>query len=251
MVVTPSVVFCVRPQFETLLGQQRISAFVLLNGPIVSRTLLSLLRATAHSYPVVVADGAADLIRSVRPALTPSHIVGDMDSASSDAIEHFRRRGTRILSKSSQYANDFAKSMEVAIDNRTNVEDPIVVLGGQPGAGRLDHFFGNLQELCVRSEQGIDVWWLGDRSVSMVLSPGKHRIAVDPSREGPKCGLVPVAGAVERVTTNGLRWNFTSQETRFGKGGLVSSSNEIIDAAVIIETSGPLLWTCDVDVNWE
>lgn len=222
-----------------------------MNGPIVSRTLLSLLHARTHMYPVVVADGAADLIRSAKPTLIPSHIVGDMDSASSDAIEHFRRRGTHIVSKSSQYANDFAKSMEVAIEHRTNMVDPIVVLGGQPGAGRLDHFFGNVQELCVRSEQGIDVWWLGDRSVSMVLSAGKHRIAVDPSREGPKCGLVPVAGAVERVTTNGLRWNFTSQETRFGEGGVVSSSNEITEAAVIIETSGPLLWTCDVDVNWD
>lgn len=228
-----------------------MSAFVLLNGPSVSQSLLSLLRTTSVHHPVIVADGAADLIRSAQPHLVPSHIVGDMDSATSDAIEHFRAKGTRIVSKPNQYANDFAKSMEVAVEHRTNTEDPILVLGGQPGSGRLDHFFGNIQELCVRAEQGVDVWWLGDRTASMVLSPGKHYIAVDPTREGPMCGLVPVAGAVKHVTTDGLRWNFTNQETRFGTGGVISSSNQITDAAISVETSGPLLWTCDVDVNWD
>jgi thiamine pyrophosphokinase len=238
-----------RLQFDALFGPSGASAYVLLNGPPVSQSLLSLVRPACNGRPFVVADGAADLVRSALPSLIPSHIVGDMDSASSDVVEYFKSRGTRLVPSPNQNANDFTKSMKVAIKHRANKEDPILVLGGQPGGGRLDQFFGNIQELCVQAEQGVYVWWVGEHTVSMVLRAGRHSISVDPTQEGPMCGLVPIAGAVEQVTTFGLRWNFINQETRFGVGGVVSSSNEIVDASVSIDTSGPLLWTCDIKVN--
>ena len=49
---------------------------------------------------------------------------------------------------------------------------------------------------------------------------------------------------VAAVRTRGLRWNLDGQGLAFG--GLVSSSNRVVDPAVRIETSGPLLWMTEL-----
>lgn len=232
-------------QSDALFGPSGVSATVLLNGPPVPAALLALVPAASKGRPVVAADGAADMIRASAPHLIPSHIVGDMDSATPASVAHFRSLGTDVVVRPSLSSHDFSKAMQVAIERRRGEAAPVLVLGGQPGGGRLDQFFGNVQELCARAEQGVDVWWVSKQSVSMVLAPGRHRIAIDPTREGPMCGILPIGAPVAKVTTKGLRWNLTDQETRFGDGGLVSSSNEVVDAAVHVETSGTLLWTCD------
>ena len=65
--------------------------------------------------------------------------------------------------------------------------------------------------------------------------------------EGPHCGLIPVGGAVQRVTTTGLTWNLSGQRLAFGE--LVSSSNLLQDDVVSIETSDPVLWTVEVELG--
>lgn len=240
--------FCLRREQVDALTSG-VSAFVLLNGPSVPKCLLNFLSSGNQRQPIVVADGAANLISESCPSLIPSHIVGDFDSVDADILAHYRSLGCKVVNEPCQDSNDFSKAMHLAVTERASATEPILVLGGQPGSGRLDQFFGNIQELSVRAEMGIDVWWLSEHHATMVLGPGKHRIFVDPSQEGPKCGLVPIAGVVSNVTTHGLRWDLTSQSSRFGAGGLVSSSNEVVAAAVDVETSGLLLWTCDVSLR--
>jgi thiamine pyrophosphokinase len=50
---------------------------------------------------------------------------------------------------------------------------------------------------------------------------------LDPEVEGrnPTCGLLPIGGRVEAVTTTGLKWNLDHQALDFA--GLVSSSNQV------------------------
>lgn len=232
-------------QSEASLEPNGASAYVLLNGSPLSA------RHERHMHvrkglPIVVADGAANLLKEAIPDLVPTFIVGDFDSIDPEVLEHYRIRGTEIVHRPSQESCDFTKAMAVALAHRDSQSKPVVVLGGHPQAGRMDQFFGNIQELCSRAEQGYDVWWIGDQTATMVLSAGAHRIAVNASLEGPMCGLVPIAGLVARVTTRGLRWDLTDQELKFGHLGLVSSSNEIMEPVVVIETSGTILWTCDI-----
>ena len=66
--------------------------------------------------------------------------------------------------------------------------------------------------------------------------------------EGPTCGLIPIVGRCERVVTTGLRWNLDgSVPLEFG--GLVSSSNRVVDDVVTIETSSPMLFTAEIIVK--
>jgi len=86
---------------------------------------------------------------------------------------------------------------------------------------------------------------LGEPSISYLLSPGLHRI--EPleieSSPGNYCGIIPINGKCNRISTKGLGWDLNEQELEFGK--LVSTSNYIKHniEAVEIETSDFVLWT--------
>ena len=66
--------------------------------------------------------------------------------------------------------------------------------------------------------------------------------------EGPTCGLIPIMGRCEKVMTTGLQWNLNG-DVPLEFGGLVSSSNRIVDDVVTIETSSPMLFTTEIIVR--
>ncbi len=68
------------------------------------------------------------------------------------------------------------------------------------------------------------------------------------------CGLVPIGRSCDNVTTRGLRWNVNNSVLSFG--GLVSTSNEVIEENVTVVLGGKddetLLWTSSFeDDAWE
>ena len=62
--------------------------------------------------------------------------------------------------------------------------------------------------------------------------------------EGPTCGLVPIFGRCETVTTSGLKWNLDGDTSEFG--GLVSTSNRVMDEVVSVKSSQPLIFTAEI-----
>jgi thiamine pyrophosphokinase len=63
--------------------------------------------------------------------------------------------------------------------------------------------------------------------------------------EGPTCGLIPIGGRCERVYTSGLKWNLNG-DMPLEFGGLVSSSNRIVERVVTVTTSSPLLFSFEI-----
>ena len=49
-------------------------------------------------------------------------------------------------------------------------------------------------------------------------------------------------GRCERVVTTGLKWNLDG-ERPLEFGSLISSSNELVEPLITVETDSPLLWT--------
>ena len=81
-----------------------------------------------------------------------------------------------------------------------------------------------------------------------LLEPGRHEIIPDRNLEGPTCGLIPIGFPVQNISTSGLKWNLTKQGLTFG--GLVSTSNRIVDEKIIVDTpDGHLLWTTSFSLN--
>lgn len=235
-----------------------MAALIVLNGPPLDLQLLNLLWPLSRhgvKFPVICADGGANILYdatqranqnnrgniSIRLERVPTRIVGDLDSIRPEVKDWFEARGTTVLKDPGMDENDFEKAMQLAESIRTEYELPIVVIGGF--AGRMDQTLGNLNTLILAAEKGRDVYWMDRMNVVIALGEGRHHISVDASREGPVCALVPVGKAAESVRTEGLRWNLDGQRLSFGTGGLISTSNEIVEPVVIVETSAPLVWT--------
>ena len=66
--------------------------------------------------------------------------------------------------------------------------------------------------------------------------------------EGPSCGLIPLGGRCDKVITTGLKWNLDGNMT-LEFGGLVSSSNRIMDEVVTVETSSAMIFTTEMIKN--
>jgi thiamine pyrophosphokinase len=93
---------------------------------------------------------------------------------------------------SSSYINVFCFQMK------------LLVLGAL--GGRLDHEFANLNSLYLFRK--LRVILLSDESMTFLLPKGhKHEIKINPSLEGPYCGLLPLSGSSLCTTTSGLKWD--------------------------------------------
>jgi len=63
--------------------------------------------------------------------------------------------------------------------------------------------------------------------------------------EGPTCGLIPLGCRCESITTSGLKWDLDGT-TQLEFGGLVSSSNRIMEPIVRVSSSHPIIFTAEI-----
>ena len=122
----------------------------------------------------------------------------------------------------------------------------IIIVGGF--GGRFDHELANIHALYRWQGVFYRVIMLDSQGYTELLEPQiQHRI--QPIRtalweEGYACGLLPMGGKVDNVTTQGLMWNLTQEPLAFGHR--ISSSNIIPTerSEVIVEVSHSIIWTC-------
>ncbi|KAK6512989.1 hypothetical protein TWF506_009151 [Arthrobotrys conoides] len=84
---------------------------------------------------------------------------------------------------------------------------------------------------------------MSDESVTFLLEKGKNIIETPLSVFGKTCGLIPVAAA-SVITTKGLEWDLDEAETKFG--GMISTSNHLIQDRVEVVTTEKLLFTMEM-----
>lgn len=249
-------------QYDIIGPSKQIGALIILNGPKLDHALLDLLWASDNStplYPVICADGGANLLYDTSVAhlvnqtaqnsnreRVPTAIVGDLDSVRDSVLAHYTSVGSNVIKDDSDDANDFEKAFAALSDLTRQPGLPVIVVGGY--GGRIDQTLGNLNTLYKQSQRSQDVYWLDVHNAVLSLSPGVHYIAVDPSMEGPTCGLIPIGHPVDNVSTQGLRWNLADSRLAFGQGGLVSTSNRVVEPTVVVQTSHPLLWTIELSL---
>lgn len=242
------------------------TAVIVCNWELPDITPVILQNASAH----VCADGGANRLYdqlpllfpgkdpdSVRQEYLPHVIAGDLDSIRDEVRNYYETMGVRIINLShDQDSTDLMKCVEV-ISNLSGdlyscgrvtppcsgAYDAIIALGAQ--GGRLDHTLGHLSVLHMYRD--LPLVLLGDKNMTRLVQKGKAIIR--PSKmEGPKCGLVPLTGDAT-ASSSGLQWNL--ENTTMRMGGLVSTSNHIIDRGnqnreVFIETDSDLIWTVEL-----
>lgn len=200
------------------------------------------------------ADGGANHLYDLhtsslkRDQMIPEYIKGDMDSIRPDVASYYGASGTQLIRDSDQETNDLDKcfqTLQEIQDRKLESGDTArftVVIFGAFG-GRVDQEMANINVLFVWEGKFHRIVLLSSYSLGFLLCPGAHEIRSCEQFEGPTCGLIPIAGVCDSVTTRGLRWDMTG--ARMGFGGLISTSNAMVSESgtVYVDTSHPILWT--------
>jgi len=185
-------------------------------------------------------------------------IIGDLDSLTPDAREHFTKpkpavapeaqppHQTQIVHSADQYSTDFTKSVRWVRERLPVGQSAvdIVAIGGL--GGRVDQGLSQLHHLYMfqtdpRYAEGRMYLFSGE-SLTFLLKAGSHRIRVrgEPGQEGREdvfgkhVGILPVREP-SRITTKGLEWDVTDWQTEFG--GQVSTSNHVLPETQVVEVS--------------
>jgi thiamine pyrophosphokinase len=189
---------------------------------------------------VIAADSGVDL--AIELGLAVSVVIGDMDSASPEALGEAERHGARIeRHPEDKDATDLELAMDLACANgATN----IVVLGG--AGGRMSHFLGIAVLLAGEKYAHIGISWLLPAAEIFVVNRA-HPVTVDGSA-GDLVSLIPMGADAEGVKSTGLKWvladdTLSSTATRGISNELVAASAEISVAAgtvlAVHETPSP------------
>ena len=92
--------------------------------------------------------------------------------------------------------------------------------------GRFDHEVANLNVLWTFANSMRIVLFSEESTLTLLPTGYVHEIQVDPSFEGPHCGLVPIGAPSLSTTTTGLHWNLGIYFTKM-VGSLASDMVEV------------------------
>lgn len=206
---------------------------IILNQPINRNALRAVLD---DAVMVVCADAGADRYmdyqqKQMDHARLPDAVVGDLDSISTEAEQHYRDKGVVIAKDADQYATDFHKSLKWLRrewDRRKGVHEDldIIVMGGL--GGRVDQGFSQIHHLYMVLQQPEllrgGLYLLSEQSLSFVLSKGQNDIHVNDTTFTENVGIIPLLG-LSHITISGFEWDVENWPTEFG--GQMSTSNHI------------------------
>ena len=179
---------------------------------------------------VVAADGG--LLRARALGLGVDVVVGDLDSATPEALAAAEAEGARIVRH--PQAKD-ATDLELALDEAVALGARRVLVVASAG-GRLDHLLGSVLLLAEERYAGLELDALvGDALVHVVR--GERMLAGVP---GELLTLLPLGGPATGVTTEGLEYPLAGETLEPGTTRGVSNVFTSNGARVTL-TDGVLL----------
>lgn len=174
---------------------------------------------------VVAADGGLD--RAVALGLDVDVVIGDLDSVSPAALAAAESTGARVVRH--PVAKD-ATDLELALDEAVSLGAQRVLVVASAD-GRLDHLLSAL--LLLASDRYADVEidaLVGDTLVHVVR--GSRSLAGDP---GDLVTLLPLGGAADGVSTDGLAYPLRGETLAPGSSRGVSNVLSASEATVSVE----------------
>jgi thiamine pyrophosphokinase len=209
----------------------------------------------------VCADGGANRLFDATSGTgyVPNLIRGDLDSVRADVKDCYSKKGCRVEKDPCQDTNDLDKCLQVLRDEwlDPNCTNHRVCIYGAFG-GRFDQEMASIQALynwrqvfqsrIFLYDDHTSAFLLAENMINEIRLPfyGEEKTfnKMDIG-EGPTCGLIPMGSKCESVKTTGLKWNLDG-DVALEFGGLVSTSNHVMEPIVTIEVSHPIVFTTEV-----
>ncbi|KAK8794774.1 hypothetical protein WA158_001755 [Blastocystis sp. Blastoise] len=197
----------------------------------------------------ILADGGSNRLfdSSMRETYIPDAVVGDFDSARPDVLEYYKNIGVDVFHDPNQDNTDTDKCFEYIYSHEgTNSSNISAVVLGDLG-GRMDHAFNVINSVYSHQSLFNSIILQGEQTYLEVLLGGNYKIHINKNIEGHFCGIVPFSEPIQHLTTKGLKWDLTDFNMHYG--GLISTSNEVIEEIVEIQTPSPFLWIVAVNTD--
>lgn len=180
-----------------------------------------------NSSVVIAADSGLD--HALEHQLSVDVAVGDMDSASRAARQHFSHLPveTHPVYKD---ASDLDLALKVAL--RWGIEK-VVIIGGH--GGRLDHLLINAMLLSSPRWKDLELEWRAGCSLVNVV---RSQLSFSGNR-GDLVSLIPLSKEVQGICTEGLWWEL--QQARLELGTSFGLSNRIESCPISIKVEQGIL----------
>ena len=150
---------------------------------------------------ILCADGGAR--HALALGLTPHLVVGDMDSAGWDDLQHLKEGGVEI----ELFPRDKDETdLELAIHRAVEMKPEQIVIVAALG-GRLDQTLGNIALLAGHRQPSPDIR-LDDGVEEILLC--REQVQVQ-GRAGDIVSLIPWQGAVGGIRTFGMKWSLQDE----------------------------------------
>ena len=237
------------------------TALIILNSPIRNppSPLFDKLWDMANFR--ICADGGANRLFDATTGnayYTPDLIRGDLDSLRQDVRDYYSDKRVRIEKDPCQDTNDLDKCLQIVSKEwlEGNGPDHRICMYGAFG-GRFDQEMASIQSLYKWKDVFQSKLFLYDDYTSaFLLSEGvNHEIRLPfhgeriPTEadigDGPTCGLIPMGSKCESIKTTGLKWDLHG-DVPLEFGGLVSTSNRLMEAVVTVQATHPLVFTAEI-----
>lgn len=197
------------------------------DGVMVQRALA----AAAEAF-VIAADGGARWALAFGRQVDV--VVGDMDSLSADELAALLATGTTLLRHPPEKdATDLELALHYAAERGA---DWVRVIGGV--GDRLDQTIANIYLLALPALHGRDVRVVAGNQETRLLLPGQHRLS---GTAGDTISLIPLGGAVEGITTEGLYYPLQDETLPFGPARGVSNVLKDTTACITFRAGSLLL----------
>jgi thiamine pyrophosphokinase len=176
-------------------------------------------------------DGGADMALNLE--LSPSLVIGDMDSIQRTTLAMFEAEGVELLRfPPTKDETDLELALMEAVRRDAQI---IRILGGI--GGRIDQTFGNIHLLQIGELVGLDVRLVAGDQTIWVVGPGEHELDGD---IGDTISLLPLNEAVTDITTTGLEYPLQNETLEAGPARGMSNIIISNDASINFK-SGKLL----------
>lgn len=182
---------------------------------------------------IIGVDAGAEFLYSNQ--ITPTHVVGDFDTASKKVMDYYLANPSVEVSihKPEKDATDTQLAIELAVELNS---DEIIIMGGI--GSRMDHTLSNIHNLHIPAEKGIKCCIINEKNRIFLL---KDSTKVYKKKQfGTYFSLLPLSTTVEGITLRGFKYPL--EKYTMEKHSSIGISNELIHEVGSIEfTKGILL----------
>lgn len=198
-----------------------MSAVIIGSGSPVDRDVFEFENINAEY--IICADGGLEKAEMLN--ITPSIIIGDLDSVSKLVLEKYRNEGIETVRypREKNYTD-----MELAIEHAVEKGYTDIVLIGAAGS-RLDHTLANILLIEKYFKKGINIRLIDNNNRVQIV---KNNMEIK-NKRGFYVSIVPLTETIEGLTLRGFKYPL--HHVKVERGSTLCVSNEISEDIGIIE----------------